>query len=432
MAVNKFMKRFFLVILAALIISPLFLIKQGQTKTQAYYSGDAVNYRGQIIVATANTGYLEVFEVQGQQLERILKVKIYNGAYNTYDDYADVKLTVENNNLYVYAISGFTVYKYNFSDLAHLSLTTSAKNTYWNWYYRLDKYGDNLGLVTKTGVDLIDSNLQNIVSVPFAPEDKYSLRGSDNQFLLGLNAGHLQIYDRNQQSIIKEIPLNFSSTETNRKAYFNTADQTVYTIDDYYMKKFSAGGQLLATFRHLDATGYDAESSADDTNVYFSNGLGVVSLRKSDLKLQNYAYTTTLAGPQGWAMGLKLLNTDQGDILVIFNASNILVLDKNLHKIAAATAVEEAESQTTEALFLNADHNFGVPGAAINLSGGGYWPSEKINITLGSVLATSATTDRQGRFITKLTIPSLSVQNLDLKVTGVDSGLSYSTSFKVQ
>jgi WD40 repeat protein len=432
MNIKKITVKSWFILLLVVFVAPFLFVAQGQTKIQAYYSGDAVSYQGQIIIASANTGYLEVFALQNKQLAPLIKAKIYNGAYNTYSDYSDVKLSVEGSNLYVYATSAFTVYKYNFSDLAHLTLVASATNSYWNWYDRIDRYGDTLGLVGKNGVDFINANLQTVVSAAFVPTEKYSLRG-DSQFLFGITDNKLQIYDRTKQEIVQTIPLNYTSAETNRKIYFNAADQTVFVIDDYYMKKFSVTtGQLLASFRHLDAAGYEAESTASDSKVYFSNGLGVVALGKADLKVKNYVYTTDLSGPQGWAMGLKLLNTPTGDVLVVFNASNILVLDQNLHKIAAVRATETTVQQATEALFLNYDHNFGAAGAAINLNGGGYWPNEKLTIAFGSVTATTVTADNHGRFTAKVIVPNLAAQRLDIKVTGVSSQLGYSTSFDLK
>lgn len=429
---SKSIKKFLATLLLIVAVSPWLFTDSGQTKIQPYYSGDAIVYQGRTVIGTADSGYLEIFKLSGAQLLPLVRVKIYNGAYNTYTNYSDLTFSVENGHLYVYAVSQYTVFKYDFSDLAHLVLVNSVKNTYWDWYYRVNHYGDNIGLVNKTGLTIINSNLQPVVAFSFSPSEHYSLRGNDNQYLTGLDNGKLEVYDRNQGALAKQIPLNFNTSGMNHQVYRDPVDGSLYAIDDYYMKKFSPDGQLLASFRHLDAPGYDAVSQAGNPYVYFSNGLGIVQMNKSDLKVKNYVYTTNLGGPQGWAMGLKLLATAKGDELVVFNASNILVLDKNLHKVASVAATEAAGSQGAEPLFLNFDHSSALPGAVINLSGGGYWAGEKLDVSFGTTSVATLTADSEGRFLDPVTVPSLSAQRLDIKVVGENSGLHYSVSFAIK
>lgn len=426
-------KKSFLILLFALIGLSLPFVRSGQTKVQPYYSGDGVNYNNNLVVSSTNTGYLEVFKLEGQDLARVLKVKIYNATYNTYEDYSDAKLSIENGKLYIYAVSQYTVFKYDFSDLERLTLVNKQKNSYWNWYFRVDRYGDNIGVVGKNGVDILDANLQVINSYAFSPSEKYGLRSNTSQkFLFGISNGKIQIYDRDSRSIAQEIALNFSKSESNHKIFFDSADSNLYAIDDYYAKKFSSSGQLLASFRHLDAPGYDAESSNGNPYIYFSNGFGVIKLDKEEFKLKDFVYTTSIDASQGWAMGLKMVSMDNGDNLIVFNASNITVLDSNLNKIGSVAAVEEADTHPLETLSLNYDHNSGTPGEAIKLNGSGYWPNEDLQISFGGQATATVKTDNQGRFETRLTIPDLKPKRLDIKVDGNGSGLSYSISFEIK
>jgi hypothetical protein len=426
-------KKSFLILLFALIGLSLPFVRSGQTKVQPYYSGDAISYDNNLIVATANTGYLEVFRLDGKNLNRLIKVKIYNASYNNYDDYGDVKLSVENGSLYVYAVSKYTVFKSDFSDLNRLVLVNKQSNTYWNWYYRVDRYGNEIGLVGKKGVDMIDSNLQVINSFAFSPSEKYGLRSNSSQkFLFGINDGKIQVYDRDSRSISREIALNFSQPETNHKIFFDASDGNLYAIDDYYAKKFSPSGELLASFHHLDAPGYDAESSNGNPYIYFSNGFGVIKMDKEEFKLKDFVYTTNIDASQGWAMGLKLVSDQDGDKIVVFNASNITVLDDGLKKIGSVSATEEADGQAAETLFLNYDHGLGSAGSTIKLNGGGYWPNEDLKISFGGTSPVTVKTDNKGRFTADLTIPSLKPQRLDIKVDGSNSGLTYSINFEIK
>jgi len=181
----------------------------------------------------------------------------------------------------------------------------------------------------------------------------------------------------------------------------------------------------------LDAEGYDMESSAGNSYVYFSNGFGVVKLNQENFDEADYVYTTSLGGAQGWAMGLKLVNTDEGDRLVVFNASNILVLDGNLKKIASVKSVEEAPVEAKESLFLNINHSFGAPGAIISVSGGGYFPNESLTISFGGQKS-EVKADNRGRFDTNVTVPNLKAERLDIKVDGANSKATYSIAFEIK
>ncbi len=429
---NKWFKRITWSSLLILMVLPVLFVKPIQSQTQPYYSGDAVNYQNNIVFGTTNTGYLELFKFNGKEIERILKLKNYDQTLNDYKDFSDFRFSIENGKLYIYAISQYTVFKYDFSALSNLTFVAQQKNTYWDWYDHIDSFGDNLGLVSQKGVKIISSNLQIINAFNFKPSERYSVHGHNtNEYSFGIDNSKIQVFDDFNQAIIKEIPLNFNSPNQNHRVFFDPVKKEIYAVDDYYAKKFSFEGQLLASFRHLDAPGYDMESTYGNPYVYFSNGMGVVKMKKDNFQLNDYAFTTTLGGPQGWAMGLKVVNTSAGDLLVVFNSSNIILLDKNLDKLASVRADGIYNPQAQESLFLNLDHIFGSPGAIVKLSGGGYWPNENLRISLGSQI-TSIQADKDGRFSLGLTVPSLSPQKIDIKVEGLDSSLKYSIAFEIK
>ncbi len=428
----KFLKRGVIVLSLAFLISFLAFVHFGKSQTLPYYYGDAVNYQDKVVFGTANSGYLEIFVLQDKQINRAIKIKNYLQATSEYRDFTDLKFSVEGGRLYVYALSEYTLFKYDFSDLQNLSLITKQTNTYWDWYHRLDQFGSNLGTISDAGIRTLNSALQAIESFKFAPSDQYSIRGGEsNRYIFGIDNSNLQIYDRTSRTVAQEIPLNFNSEVHGRKTYYDALSNQIYAVDDYYLKKFSVDGKLLASFKHLNAPGYDVDSTSGNGAVYFSNGLGVVKINKDNFKLAAYAYTTTLGGPQGWAMGLKVVNTDAGDVVVVFNNSNILLLDKNLRKIADVRATDLTPPHSSEILYINLDHNIGGVGATLALSGGGYWPNESLRISFGGqVVNTSA--DKNGRFSSNLTVPNLAPQKLDIKVEGLDSLLTYSIGFTIQ
>jgi len=434
---NKWFKiiapAFVLVVLSLTLV----LTRPVRSDVQPYYSGDAILYNNRVIVATANTGYLEIFQVTNGQLNRLMKIKSYDSLTHDYNDFSELKLSVENGNLYIYATAKYTLFKYDFSDLQNLSLVTKTSNTYWDWYRSVDTFGDNLGTVGDHGLKILNPALEVIDAFNFTPSDTYSLRASGSrQYLLGFNASTLQVYDRASRTVIKEIPVNFNTSDHGRKIYYDTYSQNIYLVDDFYAKKFSWDGQLLASFKHLEAPGYEMAGLDGDPYVYFSNGLGVVKLNKSDFRMAGYAFTTATGGPQGWAMGLKVLNTSAGDVVIVFNNTNILVLDKNLKKIASVRAEEQANPNPQSSLYLNLNTNIGAPGTTVNLTGGGFWANEGLKVTFADRI-TNAQADSYGRINLNLTVPPLPSQTnpltsrVDIKVIGLNSGLTYSIGFTI-
>lgn len=425
------MKKFlFLIVIPLLAV--LVFAHNGQSKTKAYYSGDAISFNDEVYVTSANSGSLEVLKLENNQLKLINKSKIYNGKYNRYDDFFDSKLSIENNSLYVYAINGFSIYKYQITGENKLVLIANQQNTYWEWYNRIDKFGNNIVTISAKGVKIWNKDLQVINSFDVTnTKAPYNIRSYSDNLILDVQDGNLIIYDRETRTKLKSIALNYQDNVGNRQAYQDN-DNNLYVVDDYYAKKFNLDGKLLGSFQHLEQPGYDISGSGMTDFLYFSDGIGVVKLNKDTMKDVAFAFTGGIAGPRGWAMGLKVVSAD-GDKVVIFNNSTILVLNDKLKKVGSYTATEEDIKYSTENMFLDLDHNSGTQGAAIKLNGGGYFPDEKLTMNFNGE-KTTAEADSHGRFETTLNVPTISTTSrpgVDIKVDGVESKLTYSISFNI-
>jgi len=417
-----------IIILSVISLATLFIPTNiGQTKLKSYYYGDAINYNGELYVTTTNTDSLEVFKLENNELKQIAKIRPFDPKYLTYSDFYDSKFDIENNQLYIYAVSGPTLYKYELVGDSRLSLVFSQKNTYWEWYNRVDKFGDNIVTISPKGVKIWNSNLEVIDGYDNLANSNnpYNIRSYGDRYVLNVSGNSLKIYDREKRSELRSIAVNYKDAVTNHKAS-QDEDGNLYVIDDYFLKKFDFSGNLLYSFKHLDYPGYDTSLSEDGRYVYISNGAGIVKLNKLNLKEVTYRYTWSNGG---WAMGLKAVDAD-GDKLVVFNNKEILILDSNLSKIASYEASEEAKDTTRENLFLNLNHYTGGSGAKIIASGGGFMPDEKLTIKFGDKI-TEAQADHRGRFEETIIVPEFISERIDVKVDGLDSKLTYSTSFKV-
>ncbi len=418
------------VLIVAVLISST-MIFSGKTNLKSYYSGDAIVFANNIYVGTTDTGSLEVFRLQNDQLLLVDKIKPFNSRFNHYDDFFDLTFSVEHNRLYVYAVSHYTIYKYQVN-VNNLVLVNESKNTYWEWYNRINRFGDNIVTVSAKGIKILNLNLQIIDSHSFTNANSpYNINAGVNRFILNVDEekSSLIVYDRETRKSLSQIPLNFKFERGNRKAYQDSFGH-LYVVDDYFAKKFDLNGNLLGHFQHLGHQGFDITSSGYNNNIYFSNGVGVVQLDKN-MELINYRYTTTLGGYAGWAMGMKALYLN-GDKLVIFNNTNILVLDHNLEKIASIEATETDNTlYPLENLFLNLDKNRVNVNSEVFVSGGGFRPEESLTISLGKTKKETKA-DYRGRFSQVIIVPELRAEGHDIKVEGNDSGLHYSISINVE
>jgi len=429
------MKKKIFGLLAVCAIAVFAVVSVGRTNYKAYYSGDAVNYQGNLIIASVDTGSLEIFKLNGSSLERVAKLKASNSVLDKTDDFSSVKLNIENGHLFAYATSAYTLYKYDISNPAQPSLYAKQKNTYYEWYHRVDKLGSNIVTVSNTGVkvwktdgdkfDVIDSYKLE-VNVPSSVRFDASGR-----YITTINKDNLvRIYDTSSRRVVSQFPVNYRNSQTQRKTYFDPTAQEFYVFDDYFLKRFDLNGNLLASQGNSSTSGYGVEAAGNYSYVYAVNGDSILKLSKGDLKtgLKISAWNLT---KNGYAMGLKYVDMNGSDNLVIFNGGGIAVINSSFKKVASIEASEIAdEPEIKEALALSLNHYTAATGTNITLSGAGYLPNEDLKITFADVIS-NATTDNNGRFTKTLIVPEAKKDTVDIKVDGLKSKLTYSTTFKV-
>jgi hypothetical protein len=419
-----------IVLLASVILLTAFVfVSQTQSKTQTYYSGDAISFNNQVYVASTNMGSLEVFKLENSELNILARVKALDARFGRYDKFYSAKFSEENGKLFVYAVSGFNLYKYEVNG-SQLKEIANIKNSSWEWYTRVDKFDDNIVTVSDKGVKIWDAKIMDVIDAySFTnKQNPYNIGSNNGQYIFNVQDNYLFVYDRETRSTSAKIALNYKNVTENHQVY-QDQNGSLYVADDYFFKKFDISGRLVGNFKHVDYQGYDASASGNSNYVYFSNGLGVVKLNKDTMELVDSQDTSDLAGTRGWAMGIKAVYAN-GDKLVVFNNANILVLDENLNKLAGYKAIDEAELAPSESLYLNLSHNSAAPSTSVELSGGGYLPNEVLKINFAGV-DMRGQTDSRGRFDQVLTVPAVKDGRVDIKVDGETSGLTYSIDFTI-
>lgn len=425
-------KKALISLIVAVFIGGFFLfISPGDTKNVSYYSGDAIYYNNQLFVSSTNSNSLEVFKLKGNTLEKIANIRPVDPRFNTYKDFNDSRFSVEGNNLYIYAVSEYSLYKYKVKDLSSLILENKVQNNSWEWYNRVDKFGRDIVTIGPKGVKVWNTNMDivnayDVVNI----NNPYNITASSSSlFIFNLIGDELKIIDRATRQTISVITLNYEQNQGNRKIYFNPITEKIFVVDDFYAKKYSLTGTLENSFKHLSYPGYDV-SSITNEYVYFSNGLGIVKLKQSDLSLVTSKETVNLGGAGGWAMGLKMVHTAQGERAVVFNGSNILILDHNLNKVASVLAGTNEEMEVKEDLFLRLDTSQTTSNAQVLVTGGGFAVNEPITITIKKK-SFSTQANVLGRFEQIITIPEMEAQRTDIKATGQESGRTYSISIEI-
>jgi hypothetical protein len=421
-----------LLFLGILFLTILF-IPRAETKVKSYYSGDAIMHRGQLIIGSTNTSSLEVFGLVGDKLVLLNKIKPINEKFGTYDKFYDFSFKTEENNLFVYASSGNYLYKYNATDLSNIFLVKKVKDNSWDWFGRVGAFKDKVVTFGTKGVKIWTSDLDVIDSFKVINvTNPYNIVFSDNyKFIFNINDKNLEIFDQEVRTTIKTIILNYSTQNGNRRLYNDSANSFLYALDDQALKKYNFSGDLLKSFENKTGFSYDVIPSTDEQSLYLSNGKNITKLNKDDFSVLSAFSNSSLGDLGGWAMGMDLVGND--DYLVVFNSTNILVLNKELDKIAVFKSQEESQEPelVLEKLFLNIDKTRAATGSSVSLVGGGYAKNEKVSIDfIGQ--KTEATTDEKGRFSVILTVPSTQAQRGDIKVVGQQSKLNYSIAFEIE
>jgi hypothetical protein len=431
-----------------------FTANPAKTKLKAYYSGDAINYNETLVVASTDSESLEIFKLGNNGLERTISFRPFDSRFNKDDSFYGVKLNIENRRLYAYVISGFTIYKYDISSLNSYTLVNENKNTYWEWYNKIDKFGDDIVTISEKGVKVWNEDLKVIDSYTLENDTPYNISSAGhNQFVFNLKEAEnkVEVFDTRSKKIHNNININFYGDKDNRGIYYDAYDDHIYFADNLSVKKVSLNGSLKGTFEHLGFPGYDVRSTGNEY-LYFSNGLGIVKLRKSDMSVVNSLRTGGVVAPEGWAMGLEAVATDRGDRVVVFNNSSILILDANLSVLGHFEAGNDDKRYVMEQLYLNLSDKSVDSGSQVEVSGGGFLPEEVLVIDFYNEKV-EVKADEYGRFNKVLNAPSVvsgrsdtkvvtqSVVNdfrvsefkdiTDIKVTGEDSSLTYSISIEL-
>jgi len=420
----KFFTRRKLVLYVTIFAIVILFIPMAKGRVKPYYSGEAVNYNGHLYIGTTNTGKFELFGLDQKKLYRKSSIMAQDNS-----NFSDLFFRKESGRLYVYLVNG-ELFKYDISNPYFPVQIAQIKDNSYDWFYGVIKAGDKIATIGTKGVKIWNNNLQVINAYNIKVNNSDNLIFSDDgAYLYNFSGSDLEIINANTRDIIVNTQLDISDNNHNQKPYSDAKDGSVFVVDDDSLRKIYLNGNKKS-FAHISNVAYDVASLPGEDYVYFSDGQGIVKVDKENLKALSWVYTTDKGARGGWAMGLDVIPSDDGDVIIVFNGSSILALDKNLDLIDYY-AGREQDLSPTEPLNLSVDKYRAAPNSFISLRGGGFGAYEDLEINL-SGSRFYAKTDEFGKFVKIIKVPSVFPMKTDLKVDGERTGLTYSIGFEIE
>ena len=411
------------------VVGVMLLASPGQSRNRAYYSGEAASYNGKVYAGTVNSGSFELFEIANSQIYKKTTIQSLDRESGAF---ADLLFEKSGNKLFVYLINGRYLYKYDISNPVVPKQEAKIKDNSWDWFSRLGRVNGQLATIGSKGVKVWNKDLVVVNAYGmFRDRDLGSAVFSPTgELAINLKGDDLKIYSTASRDKVAEYSIASADKKAIREVVGDSDDKLIYVVDDKSLKAIGLDGMVKKEFKHISNVGYDVAESANPDYLYFSDGIGIVKVNKDSFKPVKWAYSYIGTPAGSWSMGLKAVRDGLGEKVVVFNGSNIWVLDENLKTVATYES-QEIETRPIEDLFLSADKNRAAPGTEVSLRGGGFGLEENLKIEFAGIKQVIIRADKNGRFQQVLTVPSVLPTAADIKVIGQTTKKTYSISFKI-
>lgn len=421
------------VALALFVLPSLYLANHAGSKIRAYYSGKAIVYNDRLYIGSTNMGAFELFRLEDGFLSKVVKLESFEAKYGGWDPFYDLEFSREDSQLYVYLVDGRFLYKYSLSDPAHPALVSKVKDNSYDWLLGVKKFDDRIVTVGTKGVKVWRPELQTIDTFPLKNDFVYNLNFNDTgEFIFNVGSSSVEIFDTKTRLVRSTVPITVRE-QHNRKTLADDQSGRIYIVDDKELRQFDYEGQVQHTFRHISRFGYEVAGVPESNYVYFSDGIGIVKIDKASFEPVDWRFTNVLGAPGGWAMGLQAVRSSQGEKIVVFNNSSILVFDEHLRLLGSYDAYGE-DINPVEPLGLSADKFRAPANAEVSLRGTGFGLDEDLLISFADAKF-EARADETGKFTQIMTVPAISPTAprwVDIRVEGKTSKRHYSMSFYIE
>jgi len=402
------------------------------------YKIDALYYQGKVYLATISSGAAELYEIDNTKITKVATVSAIAGDYGC-QGFIDAVINIEPRGLFLFLTDGQYIYKYDVNDPANPTIFKKSKDSLNSKFIGLGKIDNKIYSVSNQGIKIWNDDMQVFYDANFNNAFSHNIKFSkQGNFVFNVNRNQLEIYEAYSQKLVSSI--NIEANDNHQRNIYNDAtDGTIYFVDDAAVKQVDFSGKVIKSFKHTSTQGYDIAYTPGDDHLYFSDGIGIVKLNKSDLKPLSWVYTKDFSGPNGWATGLKVVRDNYGEKIFVVDNNEIIILNQDFKKVGSINIDKDNKvCFIAESLSLTLDINHALAGSEVRLSGRGYSPGENLSIYLANKKISSVYADNIGRYAKTIIIPSYNANTLefkpgkaDIKVVGDSSGRTYSTNFQI-
>lgn len=249
----------------------------------------------------------------------------------------------------------------------------------------------------------------------------------DRLYVITENKG--TVYNIASGEKLVEVDLE-NKDKMNRSPYFDNFGNAYFPSDRGLVKINSINYEKKSYFNPVPKTETFSYGVTvfPDGNIYYVNGHGITALDKNFNKTKFLNTSKGTFGVNSWAVGITSAKIGAQEIIVNFNKSSILLLDKNL-KVLSQYKYKKLYSDTiTQDLKITASAYRANSGQKINLKLYGFWPNENVAVTFGQNNY-SIKVDNQGYASTDITVPYQDSRTSIIQATGNDSEFTYQTIF---
>jgi hypothetical protein len=417
-------------VLLSLVGAAIMVGNPAKSRVKPYYSGEAASYNGNVYVGTVNSGSFELFALENGNLYRKTSIQSQDRESK---EFADLLFWKESGKLFVFLTNGRYLYKYDISNPIVPKEVAKLKDNSWDWFLRLDVKDGKLVTIGSKGVkvwnkDLIVVDAYNMIDNHDLGSASFSDKGD---LAINMQNDKLKIYNTVSRKEVAEYSIASNDSKAVRQAVGVSDEGLIYLVDDKALKAVGLDGQVKKELKHISNAGYDVADSVNPDYIYFSDGMGVVKVDRDSFKASKWAYSYADTPTGSWAMGLDVVADGASEKVVVFNGSNIWVLDSNLKTVAYYESQEE-DYRPIEDLSLSIDKNRAAANTQVSLIGQGFGVEEDLKIEFAGFKQAAIKADKNGRFKTILTVPSVLPGGADIKVTGQSSKRTYSIAFKIE
>jgi len=448
-------------IMASFIAGTFFFMQPTESKVQSYHSGDAISYNTKIIAASADTGNVELFSLEG---EKLVRVAIIANEPSRFSKIYGVVLNQEGSKLYAYAATGNTLSKYDISNVKNPVLVQKGKDNTGDWFLQVKKTNNHIVTIGEKEVKLWNYELQTVngfklseaknssININLSPDERFLFEvqtdfqnDKENDFIKVIDSKTRQVVT-SQQIVLDEVH--------DHEVYYDLNKGFAYIAGDRVLKQINTITGEEKNFRHISDKGYDVVGISGSGHFYFSDGVGIVKMDHS-LNAIDWVYDYKLGMANGWAMGMKAVTHSNKETLVVFNHESIAILNDSLDLIADWKSTDEDPNplaEITEAPSLSVDKNRATSDSRVSLRAAGFLPNEQIAVIFGKYTVVgvnrtvkkevelsrvTVTADANGRFTKILIVPEIPAQEktpypTDIIAEGLTSGVRYNLGFVIE